>query len=111
MGTGGGLRDKVSGKGQIIIQRGKRTKRLLLQVGLWHLVDQDAAENNVRCKGPSRHGYADKARYTDAFDREVWRIISGFACGLRNEFIFARTGGEQITRTFCGHASLIQVRR
>ena len=37
--------------------------------------------------------------------------VGGFACGLRNKFIFARTGGEQITRTFCGHASLIQVRR
>jgi hypothetical protein len=34
-----------------------------------------------------------------------------FGSGLIAGGIIARTGGEQITRTFCGHMSLVRVRR
>lgn len=59
--------------------RGKRTFEMhLSDVSYWHLADQDTALKRHPLRGPKQTLiYADRARYTDAFDREVCRMISG----------------------------------
>ena len=66
-----------------------------------------------RCRRPLAHLCVGRSLFAGGCRASVGAGPSsfGFACLLGRKCVLARTRGEQITRTFCGQAPLIRIRR